>query len=123
MTTSPKIENIETFLVDRPHKLSMTVMSGQTLMIVRIRCSDGIFGIGEGTTIGGLNYGAESPESRRQTAITAAQLHSMFSIRTSQPLAPTNNGASISRMFRPPKAGTIWRSSCTFSRAASSAGR
>jgi muconate cycloisomerase len=74
MTTSPKIENIETFLVDlptiRPHKLSMTVMSGQTLMIVRIRCSDGITGIGEGTTIGGLNYGAESPESMKLTIDT-----------------------------------------------------
>src|SRR5260370_17282304 len=34
-------------------------------MIVRIHCSDGIVGIGEGTTIGGLAYGAESPEGMK----------------------------------------------------------
>ena len=39
-------------------------------MIVRIRCSDGIVGIGEGTTIGGLNYGAESPEGMKLTIDT-----------------------------------------------------
>ena len=51
------IDSIETLLVDlptiRPHQLSMTTMKGQTLMIVRITCSDGSVGIGEGTTIGG----------------------------------------------------------------------
>lgn len=61
-----KIEQVETFLVDlptiRPHQLAMTTMKGQTLVIVRIRTSDGVVGIGEGTTIGGLAYGAESPE-------------------------------------------------------------
>src|SRR5882672_4872994 len=66
MPAQPKIEQVETFLVDlptiRPHQLAMTTMSSQTLMIVRIRCSDGIVGIGEGTTIGGLAYGEESPE-------------------------------------------------------------
>ena len=74
MTSTPRIEHIEALLVDlptiRPHKLSMTVMSGQTLMIVRIRCSDGVIGIGEGTTIGGLNYGAESPEGMKLTVDT-----------------------------------------------------
>src|SRR5260370_7140476 len=66
MPAQPRIEQVETFLVDLPtiraHQLAMTTMSSQTLMIVRIRCSDGIVGIGEGTTIGGLPYGAESPE-------------------------------------------------------------
>jgi muconate cycloisomerase len=75
--TSPRasakvlIEKIETCLVDlptiRPHKLSMTVMEGQTLMLVRVLCSDGSVGWGEGTTIGGLAYGAESPESMKLT--------------------------------------------------------
>jgi muconate cycloisomerase len=69
MPAQPKIELIETFLVDlptiRPHQLAMTTLSSQTLMIVRIRCSDGIVGIGEGTTIGGLAYGAESPEGMK----------------------------------------------------------
>lgn len=49
----------------RPHKLSVATMNGQTLMLVKIQCSDGIVGIGEGTTIGGLAYGGESPESMK----------------------------------------------------------
>ncbi|HCZ9097507.1 TPA: muconate cycloisomerase family protein [Klebsiella michiganensis] len=61
------IERIESWLVDiptiRPHKLSMTTMGCQTLAIVRITRSDGICGIGEATTIGGLSYGVESPEA------------------------------------------------------------
>lgn len=63
------VESIETVLVDlptiRPHKLSVATMNGQTLMLVRIRCSDGHVGIGEGTTIGGLAYGGESPEGMK----------------------------------------------------------
>src|SRR3954465_5904094 len=62
-----KVNRVETFLVDlptiRPHVLSMTTMHRQTIVIVRVHCSDGIVGIGEGTTIGGLSYGDESPES------------------------------------------------------------
>jgi muconate cycloisomerase len=61
-----RVEAVETFLVDlpiiRPHRLSVATMKAQTLTIIRILCSDGITGIGEGTTIGGLSYGAESPE-------------------------------------------------------------
>jgi muconate cycloisomerase len=41
----------------------MSTMHRQTLALVRIHCSDGYVGIGEGTTIGGLSYGEESPES------------------------------------------------------------
>lgn len=63
----PVIENIETITVDlptiRPHHLSMAVMRKQTMVIIRLWCSDGIEGIGESTTIGGLSYGEESPES------------------------------------------------------------
>ncbi len=65
----PVIERVETLLVDlptiRPHKLSVATMDGQTLMLVKVHCSDGITGIGEGTTIGGLAYGGESPESMK----------------------------------------------------------
>ncbi|MBI1205990.1 MAG: muconate cycloisomerase [Azospirillum sp.] len=68
---SRKIESIDTLLVDlptiRPHKLSMTTMACQTMVIVRIRQSDGIEGVGEATTIGGLSYGAESPEGTKLT--------------------------------------------------------
>ncbi|MDH5855785.1 muconate cycloisomerase [Lampropedia aestuarii] len=69
-TTAPVlIEQVETFIVDlptiRPHQLSMAIMQGQSLMLVRLRCSDGSVGIGEGTTIGGLAYGGESPEGMK----------------------------------------------------------
>ena len=61
------IDQIETFLVDvpciRPHVLAMATMEVQTLCFVRLYCSDGIVGVGEATTIAGLAYGPESPES------------------------------------------------------------
>ncbi len=63
----PKIEQIETTLVDLPtirgHVLSMTTMIVQSIVLVQIRFSDGSCGLGEGTSIGGMSYGAESPES------------------------------------------------------------
>lgn len=63
---SVRIDAIEAMLVDLPtiraHKLAMATMTCQTLMIVRLRCSDGSEGIGEATTIGGLAYGEQSPE-------------------------------------------------------------
>nr|WP_217434014.1 muconate/chloromuconate family cycloisomerase [Leisingera sp. ANG59] len=46
----------------RGHVLSMATMRVQTAVLVRISFSDGSEGIGEGTTIGGLSYGVESPE-------------------------------------------------------------
>ncbi len=64
MTT---IDRIETMILDIPtirgHVLSMATMRSQSAVLVRIKFSDGSDGIGEGTTIGGLTYGAESPES------------------------------------------------------------
>jgi muconate cycloisomerase len=61
-----RIERLETFIVDlpaiRPHVLSMATIHRQSITIVRIHCSDGTVGVGEGTTIGGLAYGEESPE-------------------------------------------------------------
>ena len=69
-----RIDGVETILVDvptiRPHKLSMHTMNSQTLVLVMIRCSDGTVGIGEGTTIGGLSYGGESPEGIKLTVDT-----------------------------------------------------
>jgi len=46
----------------RPHILANATMHRQSVVLVRIRCSDDIEGVGEGTTIGGLSYGDESPE-------------------------------------------------------------
>lgn len=61
-----KIEVVETLILDvptiRPHVLSVATMQSQAVVLVRIKCADGIEGVGEGTTIGGLNYGGESPE-------------------------------------------------------------
>ncbi|GAU80211.1 muconate/chloromuconate family cycloisomerase [Bosea sp. BIWAKO-01] len=69
MSEGPRIQQVETILVDlptiRPHQLAMTTMHRQTLMIVRLHMSDGLVGIGEGTTIGGLAYGPESPEGMK----------------------------------------------------------
>jgi muconate cycloisomerase len=64
-----KIEKIDTLIVDiptiRPHVLSMTSINRQVMMLVRVHSSDGVTGLGEGTTIGGLAYGDESPEGMK----------------------------------------------------------
>lgn len=63
---APCIQAIEAILVDLPtireHKLAMTTMQRQSLVIVRLRCDDGVEGLGEATTIGGLSYTDQSPE-------------------------------------------------------------
>lgn len=68
------ITAVEAILVDLPtiraHQLAMATMQQQTLVIVRLQCSDGIEGIGEATTIGGLSYGDESPEGIKLTIDT-----------------------------------------------------
>lgn len=60
------VTNIETIIVDlptiRPHLLSMAEMRTQTMVVIRLVCSDGIEGLGESTTIGGPSYSGESPE-------------------------------------------------------------
>ncbi|WP_299611594.1 muconate/chloromuconate family cycloisomerase [uncultured Tateyamaria sp.] len=62
-----RIENFETFLIDlpaiRPHRLANQVVTTQTLVILRLTTSDGVVGVGEATTIGGLSYGVEAPET------------------------------------------------------------
>ncbi|MYL97142.1 muconate cycloisomerase [Novosphingobium sp. FGD1] len=61
------LSQADTLIVDvptiRPHVLAMATMHSQAMVIVRLTDSDGVEGIGEGTTIGGLSYGEESPES------------------------------------------------------------
>lgn len=60
-------KSIETLLVEiptiRPHKMAVATMQTQTLVLIRIETEDGFIGWGEATTIGGLGYGEESPES------------------------------------------------------------
>ena len=69
-----QITSVEAIVVDLPtiraHQLAMATMQQQTLVIVRLRSSDGIEGLGEATTIGGLSYGDESPEGIKLTIDT-----------------------------------------------------
>ncbi len=71
MSNYPVITAVETFIVDlptiRPHKLSMATMMHQTMVIIKVTSSDGLIGWGESTTIGGMSYGPESPESIQLT--------------------------------------------------------
>ncbi len=66
-TNKASITSLESIIVDLPtireHRLAMTTMHRQTLVILRLRCDDGIEGLGEATTIGGLAYGDQSPET------------------------------------------------------------
>jgi muconate cycloisomerase len=61
-----QLAKIDAFIVDiptvRPHILAMATMRRQSVVLVRLLGADGVEGIGEGTTIGGLSYGDESPE-------------------------------------------------------------
>ena len=62
-----KIDCIDAIIIDVPtvrgHVLSMATMLTQSVVLVRIRFSDGSEGWGEGASIGGLSYGPESVES------------------------------------------------------------
>jgi muconate cycloisomerase len=74
LAMNAQIISVEAILVDLPtiraHQLAMATMQQQTLVIVRLRSSDGIEGLGEATTIGGLAYGEESPEGIKLTIDT-----------------------------------------------------
>ena len=62
-----KITTLEAILVDLPtiraHKLARQTVMQQTLVVLRLKTDADIEGLGEATTIGGLSYGEESPES------------------------------------------------------------
>jgi muconate cycloisomerase len=62
-----KLCSIDTLIVDIPtirsHVLAMATMHRQSMVIVRLRDEQGVEGFGEGTTIGGMSYTNESPES------------------------------------------------------------
>jgi muconate cycloisomerase len=60
------VRSVEVFIADvptiRPHVLAMATMQSQAVVLVFVMRNDGIVGVGEATTIGGLAYGEESPE-------------------------------------------------------------
>ncbi|HBR0274008.1 TPA: muconate cycloisomerase, partial [Klebsiella pneumoniae] len=101
------VEQIESWIVDvptiRPHKLSMTTMGCQSLVTVRLTRSDGICGIGEATTIGGLSYGVESPE-----AISSAITHYLTPLLKGQ--SADNLNALTARMNGAIKGNTFAKS-------------
>jgi muconate cycloisomerase len=74
MSDRVEIVGLETCIVDvptiRPHILSVATIQSQSMVLIRLICSDGVEGIGEGTTIGGLSYGGESPERIKLTVDT-----------------------------------------------------
>jgi muconate cycloisomerase len=63
------IDRVETVIIDvpttRPHMLAMATMHVQTIVLVFLHRTDGVIGVGEATTIGGLSYGPEAPETMR----------------------------------------------------------
>ncbi|GLS42713.1 hypothetical protein [Methylobacterium brachythecii] len=60
------IVQVETFIRNVPtirrHVPAMATMHHPSIVLVRTRDADGIEGLGDGTTIGGLSYDEESPE-------------------------------------------------------------
>jgi len=86
-------KSIETLLVEiptiRPHKMAVATMQTQTLVLVKITTEDGYIGWGEATTIGGLGYGEESPESIKTNIETyfAPLLKSLAGLNIAQTFA------------------------------------
>lgn len=90
--------SVESLIVDiptiRPHKMSVATMQQQTLVLVKITDQDGVVGWGEATTIGGLSYGEESPESIK------TNLDSYFApLLTNLPKEHSGNIAQITRVI------------------------
>ncbi len=86
-------KSIETLLVEiptiRPHKMAVATMQTQTLVLVKVSTEDGFIGWGEATTIGGLGYGEESPESVK------TNIETYFS-----PLLKTLNGLNVAQTMQ-----------------------
>ncbi|MDM1248610.1 muconate cycloisomerase [Acinetobacter sp. R933-2] len=86
-------KSIETLLVEiptiRPHKMAVATMQTQTLVLIKVTTEDGFVGWGEATTIGGLGYGEESPESVK------TNIETYFA-----PLLKTLNGLNVAQTMR-----------------------
>jgi muconate cycloisomerase len=71
LVSSVRIERIQCWLLRIPtiraHQLAVATMREQRIVILELTDSDGRTGVGEATTIGGLAYADESPESIRLT--------------------------------------------------------
>ena len=74
MVRDMAVAAITTTIVDVPtvrkHKLSNTSVSAQSYVIVQLRLSNGVVGIGEAATLGGPRWSEESVESIKSTIDT-----------------------------------------------------
>ena len=86
----------------RPHKLSVTTMQVQTLVLVKITTEDGLVGWGEATTIGGLGYGDESPESVKTNIETyfAPLLKSLSGLNVAQTITAIKRNINGNRFAK-----------------------
>lgn len=99
-------KSIETLLVSiptiRPHKMAVATMHTQTLVLVKITANDGFIGWGEATTIGGLGYGEESPESIKANidSYFTPLMKSLSPANLAQTLAVINNNIQGNRFAK-----------------------
>ena len=99
-------KSIETLLVEiptiRPHKMAVATMQTQTLVLVKVSTEDGLIGWGEATTIGGLGYGEESPESVKTNIETyfAPLLKSLHGLNVAQTMQMINRNINGNRFAK-----------------------
>lgn len=99
-------KSIETLLVEiptiRPHKMAVATMQTQTLVLVKITSAEGLVGWGEATTIGGLGYGDESPESVKTNIETyfAPLLKSLSGLNVAQTITAIKRNINGNRFAK-----------------------
>ncbi|KXZ70463.1 muconate/chloromuconate family cycloisomerase [Acinetobacter venetianus] len=99
-------KSIETLLVEiptiRPHKMAVATMQTQTLVLVKVSTEDGFIGWGEATTIGGLGYGEESPESVKTNIETyfAPLLKTLNNLNVAQTMQTINRNINGNRFAK-----------------------
>ncbi len=99
-------KSIETLLVEiptiRPHKMAVATMQTQTLVLIKLSTEDGLIGWGEATTIGGLGYGEESPESVKTNIETyfAPLLKSLNGLNVAQTMQMINRNINGNRFAK-----------------------
>ncbi|AXY60934.1 muconate/chloromuconate family cycloisomerase [Acinetobacter sp. WCHAc010052] len=99
-------KSIETLLVEiptiRPHKMAVATMQTQTLVLVKVSTEDGFIGWGEATTIGGLGYGEESPESVKTNIETyfAPLLKTLNNVNVAQTMQTINRNINGNRFAK-----------------------
>ena len=99
-------KSIEILLVEiptiRPHKMAVATMQTQTLVLVKITSAEGLVGWGEATTIGGLGYGDESPESVKTNIETyfAPLLKSLSGLNVAQTITAIKRNINGNRFAK-----------------------